>query len=280
MKAKRAATRMMKIIVQRVFLALSLIVSCTTVSNTDIRTWPRLCTWASECSDGYSTKAKKENEVPVVMDYTKEARRYQQEVSSYLDKVRRGRRVATANPADPKFSEEAERARQLKSLGLTPQKKTSMIDPVETLRTGLQALERGQENFDVNAHHERMLNSGPFADASKRHSLWAKPSAHVDAEGNDLGEDAGPILTAQLLMGGGKSNTETMKQLKAIEEEDAAMGIRKETSKAPDPLAPYTLKPAVDSSARFKEMEAQDKARAEAERQAQKKKNRQLLGLE
>ena len=155
-----------------------------------------------------------------------------------------------------------------------------MIDAVETLRTGLQALERGQEDFDVNAHHERVLNSGPFADASKRHSLWAKPSAHVDEEGNDLGEDAGPILTAQLVMGGGKGNTSAMQQLKALEAEDAAMGIRKETSKAPDPLAPYKLKPAVDTSARYKEMEEQDKARAEADRQAQKKKNRQLLGLE
>lgn len=224
MKAKHAATRMMKIIAQGVSLALCLIVSCTTVSNADIPTWPHLCTWESDCSDGSSirTQAKAEKSA---MDYTKEARRYQQEVSTYLDKVRRGRRVATANPADPKFSEEAERERQLKSLGIRPKKKISMNDPLETLTSGLRALELNN-GFDVTAHHKKMLTTGPFADAMKRQSVLH------------------PEL-AQVGFGGGGNNA-ARQQLKTLEQEDIELGI---TPPAPVPMIKKSQAPIASADA-------------------------------
>jgi hypothetical protein len=45
-------------------------------------------------------------------------RQYMDEVTSYNQKVARGRRAARADPQDPRFSEQAEFARQAKSLGL------------------------------------------------------------------------------------------------------------------------------------------------------------------
>ena len=48
-------------------------------------------------------------------------------------------------------------------------------DPVDTIRSGLQRLEMGQMDqfFDVDAHHQRLLTSGPFAEADARQAQWS-----------------------------------------------------------------------------------------------------------
>lgn len=226
------------------------------------------------------------------MDYTKEARQYQHEVSTYLAKVRRGRRVAKADLDDPKFSEAAEQQRQLTRLGvkmpsphetfLTPEeeqkfkswkqqyaphdsgadydlrgafkagltpgadghwpdtykkpnhptfsdqsiysslsgtkpgswrddtfipftsKKTSMLDPLDMMKSGLQALELNR-GFDVDTHHAKMLTTGPFADALKRQSVLHPELAQVGF--------------------GGGGNSAARQQMKALEQEDLDLGI-------------------------------------------------------
>jgi hypothetical protein len=47
-------------------------------------------------------------------------------------------------------------------------------DPVETISNGLRMLTTNSmsDNFDVQAHQTRMLNSGPFAEAQQRQSIW------------------------------------------------------------------------------------------------------------
>lgn len=247
------------------------------------------------------------------MDYTKEARHYQQEVSTYLAKVRQGRRVAAADPMDPRFSEEAERTRQLKPLGirapaphetfLTPDeerqyktwkqkyaphdsgedydfrgafkagltpgpenhwadtykkpnhptfsdqsiyssltgtkpgtwrgetfvpftpKKTSMNDPLETLTSGLRALELNT-GFDVTEHHQKMLTTGPFADAMKRQSVLHPELAQVGF--------------------GGGGNTAARQQLKTLEQEDIELGI---TPPAPVPMIKKSQAPIASADA-------------------------------
>lgn len=51
-------------------------------------------------------------------DYDQEYGNYMNEVLSYNKKVDNGRRVASANPSDPRYSQAADDARQAKAAGL------------------------------------------------------------------------------------------------------------------------------------------------------------------
>jgi hypothetical protein len=49
----------------------------------------------------------------------------------------------------------------------------------ELISQGLQRLQQGQMQqgaFDVEAHHRNMLETGPFAEAKKRHAVWTQGS--------------------------------------------------------------------------------------------------------
>jgi hypothetical protein len=65
--------------------------------------------------------------------YDRVAQRLQTEQSSYLRKVAAGRRVAKADPNDPRFSAEAETVRQAKAAGL---EQYLPADPTPSGRTG------------------------------------------------------------------------------------------------------------------------------------------------
>ena len=70
------------------------------------------------------------------MDYTKESRQYHNDVSTYLEKVRRGRRVAKVDPLDEKFSQQSDNIRQLRALGAKglPDIESGRRSPFERLR--------------------------------------------------------------------------------------------------------------------------------------------------
>ena len=73
------------------------------------------------------------------------------------------------------------------------------VDPVDTIKSGLQALDMGrmtEAGFDVNAHHERLLTTGPYAEANKRQSIW------TDLANRRLAGEAphGPFGPIQLAM--------------------------------------------------------------------------------
>lgn len=49
------------------------------------------------------------------------------------------------------------------------------MDQLGTIKSGLQALDMGRMSnagFDVQAHHSRLLTTGPYAEANKRQSIW------------------------------------------------------------------------------------------------------------
>lgn len=282
------------------------------------------------------------------MDYKKDVKQYRQEVSSYLAKVKRGRRVAKVDPAAPEYSDHAEKVRVLKSVGmriqphetpltqdeevqfqqwkkfyapkdsgadydlrgafkagLQPDRSTghwpdtykkpnhptfsdqsvysslvgtkpgtwngdhflpfgsqhTSMNPVDTIRTGLQALDMGKMSdagFDVKAHHERLLTTGPFADASKRQAIWDELA---DKRLNPSDEEPAPIhnaIVAQVPIGlGGNSNgkinalgSSTQQQLKALEQE--SVPVAPGTPKAPGTM-PRSTAPIMSADAMEKD---------------------------
>lgn len=134
-------------------------------------------------------------------------------------------------------------------------KETMSIDPLAIMSRGLQALQSNRKGFDPDAHHKHVMSTGAFADAAKRHAVWEPMNA------NDLlAKENEPLLMAQVPMGaGGEGNTAAAAQLKALNAEDAAVGLRAETM-APttsQPLAkPYVLQKAEDQAKRLKALQA------------------------
>lgn len=129
-------------------------------------------------------------------------------------------------------------------------KQESMSNPIDTLQTGLRALDMSKmsdQGFDINAHHERALSTGPFAVASQRQSIWDRvnsgdPYDHEQGPGypdEGDGHAPAPIQVAQAPIGlgsnpNGKVNAlgkSTQQQLQALDE-DAAAPLRQSTSGA------------------------------------------------
>jgi hypothetical protein len=121
---------------------------------------------------------------------------------------------------------------------------------------GLQTLQANRKGFDPDAHHKHVMSTGAFADAAKRHAVWEPVAA------NDLlAKENEPLLMAQVPMGaGGEGNSAAAAQLKALNAEDAAVGLRAETA-APttgETLAAtsYKLQKADDQNKRLKALQA------------------------
>ena len=121
-----------------------------------------------------------------------------------------------------------------------------------------------QAGFNMNEHRARIHNSGPFADAKKRQSIWNPQPTQ---------------LVAGLPTGVGGGNVSALEQLKALETpgQPGQHVIPPQIQRTP--TEPYTLVPAVDESSRAKMLEDQDKARAAKERAAEKARIRKLMGI-
>lgn len=69
------------------------------------------------------------------------------------------------------------------SMHTSPTPEEHSMNPIDTILSGLQALDMGKmstEGFDVNAHHERMLSTGPFAEAAQRQSVWDRVNTPLE----------------------------------------------------------------------------------------------------
>lgn len=218
------------------------------------------------------------------MAYDNETKRFQQEMSAYLKKVRAGRRVAKHSPDEPQFSEQAERDRILKSLGVKPTSER----PGTTKKPGKKASDMSLPSIpgfpglsdtatDAQGVLSKITNGlramapkgkpssepaspdyDPFASADERHSVWS--------------ETPEPVLMAQVPIGVGGGNKQAMSQLNALDQEqseavspDKAQKAQMHSLSAMDAtqgvLQQSTGTPTAHSKAPIESADAQEQAR-------------------
>lgn len=150
-------------------------------------------------------------------------------------------------------------------------------DPVEHISNTMQKLQTGsfETQFDVEAHHQRLLRTGPYKDAADRQAIWDRlvqerlnPSAPTNHE--EIVLMANPEAQNQMdqLMHGARTAPQSPAPVAGMHQTEPLQGIGTHDGRSDTQRA--TLR---------RQLEQQDQARMQQEQDALKAANRKKLGL-
>lgn len=161
---------------------------------------------------------------------------------------------------------------------VTPGTPGAVNDPLDQLKTGLRILDQSRmgQGFDVNAHHERMLTTGPFAEAAERDAVWAH-AAQQRMNGNT---SPTPMIVAQMSNANAQMQSDAMLSGSALPTDAASVAHNQVNQQLPgEPTVGAGTYKKQDLNALRVEHAAQDARNASAAKDASRLRRNTLMGL-